>query len=98
MATYSELAVLVHDDGLIARISIAIAIAAEAIRAEDPATPDHDLRKGWARRTLANVDGMARQLIWVLVAQNKDATVAQITGALDPAVQNAVDAAIELVL
>jgi hypothetical protein len=98
MAIYSDLATLVYDDALIARVSVAIAIAAETIRAEDPATPDHDLRKSWARRTLVNVDGMARQMLWVLIAQNKDATLAQIAGATDAAVQNAVDTAIELLL
>lgn len=93
MASYVELAGLTQDEGLIARLSIAVAVAAEGIRTEDPPVPS---RVNWAVSALANPDGRARGLVWLLLAQNKDLTVAQIQGVTDAQLQAAVNAAVTL--
>lgn len=98
MADYTELHSLVTNVDLLNRIMTAVAIAAETIRTEAPATADHDKRMAWAKRALTNVDGTARQLMWVMIAQNKDFALSQITGATDAAIQNAVNSAVELLL
>ena len=96
MPSYAEIYNLASNSDLIAKVTSAIAIAAEEIRAEDPITENHDQRVAWAVRALFNPDGEARKLMWILLAQNAAATTAQITGATDATIQTAVDAALEL--
>ena len=98
MATYSELHSLHANVNLLNKVMAAVAILAEEIRTEDVATPNHDNRMYWAKAALRNVDGTARQLMWVLIAQNKDFAVAQIEGATDAAIQSAVNDAVTLLL
>lgn len=98
MATYSDLYKLSANPDLIQKVSAAVAIAAENISSEDVSTPNHDQRVAWARIALGNIDGMARQMMWVLMAQNKNATTTQIENAADSAIQNAVNNAIVLYL
>lgn len=94
MATYEELFNLSFDDTLRARVTAACAIAAETVRTEDPATENHVNRVTWAISTLANPDGRARQIIWLLLASNASLTVAQIQGATDAQIQAAVNNAL----
>jgi hypothetical protein len=98
MATYQELHGLTHNAEIINRIMTAVAILAEEIRTELPATANHAERMAWAKRALTNVDGTARGLMWVVMAQNRAFTVAQIEGASDAALQSAVDSAVQLLL
>jgi len=98
MATYAELFTLSQSMALIQRLTVAVAVEAENIRGEDPATPYHDTRVAWAKVALQNPDGMARQLVLCSLAQNKDATVAVIEAATDAALQAAVSAAIPLLM
>lgn len=98
MATYAELDDLTTDVTLMKRVRAAVAIAAEAIRVEDPGTANHAERMAFAKRALLNVDGTARSLMWLLLAMNKDFTVAQIQGASDAALQTAVNNAVEVLL
>lgn len=98
MATYSELYLLSGNMNLIQKVCAAVAIAAEDIRTEDESTVNHEARLQWARGALNNVDGMARQMMWVLMAQNSNATADQIENATDAAIQNAVNNAIALFL
>jgi hypothetical protein len=98
MATYAELYELTNDRALLDKVMIAVAIACETIRAEDPATTDHDKRVAWAKRAITNVDGVSRNMMWVLLAQNQAFTVAQISGASDATIQAAVDSIVGLVL
>ena len=93
MATYNELFTLANDPTLIKKVTIAIAILAESIRLEEPPIT---ARRMWAVRALNNPDGEARKIMWLLMAQNKDATVAQIEGAPDATIQTAVANAIDL--
>ena len=98
MATYQELHELTHNAALLARVMTAVAVAAETIRSEDPATTNHVERVRWAQQALRNVDGTARGLMWIVMAQNRQFTVAQIEGASDAALQAAVNGAIQLLL
>jgi hypothetical protein len=97
MATYIELldiASTPSGDALRRRLRIAVVVAADLIRQETPGTPE---RRAWARTALENPDAAARQMEWAVLAQNRAATVAQITGASDADVQNAVNSAVNLV-
>ena len=96
MATYMEIHTLASNSDLIAKVTSAIAIAAENIRTEDVGTPNHDQRIAWAKRALLNPDGEARKLMWILLAQNASLTQAQILGADDAGIQSAVNNAIQL--
>ena len=98
MATYIELYNLSGNANLVQKVCAAVAIAAEDIRTEDESTVNHEARLQWARSALQNVDGMARQMMWVLMAQNSNATAVQIENATDAAIQNAVNNAIALFL
>ena len=96
MATYSELYSASSDADLIAKITVAVAVAAEGIRTEDPATPLHSERLAWAFRALANPEGEARKIIWALLAQNKDAPPEQIAAVSDTAIQNGVASSLDI--
>ena len=96
MPSYAEIYNLASNSDLIAKVTSAIAIAAEEIRTEDIATTNHDARVRWAKRGLLNPDGEARKFMWILLAQNAGLTQAQILNAADTAIQTAVDNAIEL--
>jgi hypothetical protein len=98
MATYQELHALTHNAEILNRIMAAVAILADEIRTELPATANHAERMAWAKRALTNVDGTARGLMWVVMAQNRTFTVAQIDGATDAALQTAVNSAVELLI
>lgn len=98
MATYQEMFDLTHNQALLQRVMAAVAVLAEAIRSEAPATPNHAERMRWAQAALRNVDGTARSLMWVVIAQSRQFTAAQIEGATDAAVQSAVNSAVELLI
>ena len=98
MATYQELHDLTHSAALLNRVMTAVAVAAEEIRSEAPSTTDHVARVRWAQQALRNVDGTARGLMWIVMAQNRQFTVTQIEGASDAALQAAVNGAIQLLL
>ncbi len=90
MATYEELFSIRADSNLTDKVAIAIAIKADAIRAE--ATPVQ-LAIDWANTV--NPVSEAQSLMWALLASNKDTSLGNITGASDAAIQTAVDAAID---
>ena len=97
MATYAELLNLANtNDALKQKIKVAVIVACDVIRAEAEATPQHAARLTWARATLANPDTAAAQMVLAVLAQNRELTVAQITGAADADVQTAVNAAVNL--
>lgn len=99
MATYSDLltiATTVAGDPLRSRIRVAVVVAADVVRLELPATPNHVKRMAWARLVLQNPDNEAKQVLWAVLAQNRAATFNQITGADDATVQTAVNAAVDL--
>lgn len=105
MATYEELSALAMDmvdqrynHPVYAKVAVAMAIAAENIRLEPPATPNHAERLAWAKAMLRTPAHMADSLMWVLLAQYSGNSIAQITAASDAAVQTAVDNALNLML
>jgi hypothetical protein len=99
MATYDELLAIASTTSGTAlrnRIRVAVVVAADVIRAEAPATVNHANRLAWARLVLDNPDRQAERMLWAVLAQNRAATVAQITAADDATVQTAVNAAVDL--
>ena len=99
MATYAELLTIATSstgDALRNRIRVAVVVAADVVRAEVPAPPNHANRMAWARLVLQNPDTEAMRMMWAVLAQNRAFTAAQITGADDATVQTAVNAAIDL--
>jgi len=96
MATYMELRTLFGNCDLGNRLEVAIIVAAEAIRVEDDATPNHANRLVWARQAFANTATIRAQMLKALLAGNKALTVAQLTGTSDEAMQTAVDTYVNL--
>lgn len=96
MATYLEIFDLKSNASLRNRVAIAIAVAADTIRAEDPATANHAARMAWASRALQNTDAEAPRVLLAVLAQNKALTVAQINSATDSGLQTGVDNAVNL--
>ena len=97
MATYAELLdIATTDSAFKRRIHMACVVACDVIRAESDATPNHANRKVWARATLQNPDSVVSQMVLAVLAQNRDATAEQISGAADATVQAAVNAAVDL--
>lgn len=96
MATYKELFDLHANTAILERVMAAVAVACDLIRVESPgATQEevdlHTRRVVWARQAIRNVDGTARNIMWALMATNRDLTVAQIEGATDAQIQTAVN-------
>ncbi len=96
MATYVELRQLFSDGNLKNRIEVAVIVAAEAIRIEDIGTTNHVNRVLWAKAAFERPNAIRDQMLMALLAANKDATVANITGATDAAIQAKVDAAVDV--
>ena len=97
MATYAELlTIAATDDEFKQQIKVACIVACDVIRAEAEGTANHTNRLKWARATLDTPDRAAGQMVLAVLAQNRAATVAQITGADDATVQTAVNSAVNL--
>lgn len=95
MATYLELFDLRSNDPLRNRVAVATVIKAQSLIA---LTTPSNAQLIWAERTLRNPQEQARLLLEYLLAANKDATVAQITGATDVVIQNLVNTAADKLL
>ena len=97
MASYAELLSIANtSDAFKQRVLVACVVACDVIRAEADATANHAARLSWARGALQNPSGVASQMVWAVLAQNRAFTSAQITGADDATVQTAVNAAVNL--
>lgn len=96
MATYTELRNLFNHDGLRNRLEVAIVVAAEAIRNEEPTTDNHANRLLWAQSAFSNVTTQRDKMLMALLAANRELTVEQLTGAADTALQTAVNDVINL--
>jgi hypothetical protein len=100
MATYAELldiATTSTGAALKDKIKIGVMVATDIIRLESDQTANHANRRIWAARALSGPGQAAEQITWAVLAQNREFTKAQITGADDATVQTAVNAAIDLV-
>lgn len=96
MATYSELLILASNEALFNKVRVACWVAADTVRAEPDTTPNHANRIKWAKSVFENPDKVAQDMVYAVLAQNKDATAASITGASDAQVQAAVDNAVDV--
>lgn len=96
MATYLELLSLAGNDQVTQKVRVACIIAAEKVRTESDQTANHDARMAWAKAVFANPEQEGRRMLWAVLAQNSNQTVAAITNAPDSAVQTAVDAAVNV--
>jgi hypothetical protein len=96
MATYQELLDASSDPTLNVKLRVAVVIAAEVVRTENPATTNHANRLKWAFNVFANPDGEARRMMWAVLAQNAAVPLATILAASDATVQTAVNAAVDV--
>lgn len=96
MATYQELLSASENETLNKKIRVACWVAADIVRAESNATPNHANRMLWAREVFRNPNTVAQQMITAVLAQNRAATQAAILAADDATVQTAVNNAIDL--
>lgn len=96
MATYKELYSLWHESDLKNKVAVAVVVAAETIQDEVDTTPNHANRLVWAREALESTTSKTDPMYRIILAENKDMTVAQILGASDTAIQNAVNGAVDL--
>lgn len=96
MATYVELYTFRSDATLLQRISTALIIAANTVRLETANTPNHSNRVSWAQQVIRDPDTFSQRTLSLLLATNKDATVAQIQGVSDATIQTAVDSLVNL--
>jgi hypothetical protein len=96
MATYVELLQAAEDPGLRTRMRVACIVAAELIRTEAGTVTNHANRLIWAKAVFANPIAEADRMLWAVLAQNRTATLAQVTGASDTALQTAVNNAVDV--
>lgn len=96
MATYNELFDLRVNSELRNRIVVACVVAAELIRGEVASTPNNANRLIWARSVFRDSENVAVPMLMAVLAQNRTATVAQITGASDATLQTAVNNAVNV--
>lgn len=92
MATYAELFDLWQDSTLRNRIAVAVVDAATTILGESPTTTE---RTAWAAAAVVAPIPEAELIMWSLLIQNEDATVAQITSAADASILTAVNTAVD---
>lgn len=96
MAAYSDLAQLINDPTLRDRVAVALLVAADVIRLEGDAVPNHSNRLKWAKQVLRSPYDHADDMVRALIGQNKDLTVTQIQGVIDTQIQNAVNSSIDI--
>lgn len=93
--TYDEILTAFADTSLRNRTKVALVVAAEKIRTEDPrTTPRSAQRLQWAKLAFQEPDALVSAVLWGVLAQNRSITLAQVTGASDASIQTAVDAAV----
>lgn len=97
MATYAELlTIATTSDVFRQKVRVACVIAAEAVRTELGTVTNHALRLVWAKAVFANPEAEGNRMVWAVLAQNAAFTAAQLTGASDATVLNAVMTAIDV--
>ncbi len=96
MATYMELFSIKNNSDLQDKVTVAVAIAAETIRTDSSPPANQTQRLVWAQNALAHPVEEAQRMLWVVLAANKDSTLAQIVGVSDTLIQEQVDDTIDL--
>jgi len=92
MASYTDLFGLRSNSVLINRIAVAVTIKAQVYVDTTPTDAD---QLTWASRVLTSPRPEAEKLLHYLVAADNTATISQITGASDAAIQTRVDDAVD---
>ena len=97
MATYQELFAIANDipPALAQRLRVAIAVKAQAIAVDAQAS---QAQKDWALSALRNPSADLQVVLNYVLGAYKTASVAEITGADDAAVQSAVDLTVNQLL
>ena len=96
MATYEELYNLQSDNSFRNKVAVAVGVAADAIRQEDPVTDNHDNRVIWAKQAFEEPARMAERVHFSVLIANKEQSVVNIQTASDVAIQANVDAVIDI--
>src|SRR5688500_13299151 len=96
MATYDELLTASGNTGLINKVRVAVVVAATTIMTEADTVTNHANRLAWAKTVFTDPARAGLEMMWPVLAQNRAFTLAQITGADDATVQEAVDAAVNV--
>ena len=96
MATYTEIRNIFSNTDMRNKTTVACIVAAEAIRNEAVGTENHANRLLWAKAAFSNPTAVADKMLMAMLAANKDASAATILGATDTAIQNNVNAAVDL--
>ena len=91
MASYIDLRNLFSDDTMKNRTDIAVVVAASDLLAGLSPTPDE---QKWAAAVFSNPRGEGGKAFMAVIAANKDATIAQIQGSTDAALQTNVDSVV----
>ncbi len=94
MATYLELRNLFNDGDLTNRVAIAAVISVNNILIGTPTTKD----KAYAALLFSNPQSEARKILMSVLAANSSASVSQIQGASDAALQTNVDATVLILI
>jgi hypothetical protein len=95
MSTYTELFDLKNNSAL--RNKIAVACVKKAQTLLDAATPTAN-EVAWSSNTLNNPIQQADKIMSYVLVANSTATVSQITGATDSAIQSNVDSAVDALI
>ena len=95
MADYPQLFELRGDSPLRNRVTVAIVVKAQALI--DGGAPTA-AEIAWADAALKNPSGKATEILGYVLAANKGATVANIQGASDTAIQTNIDAAVDALI
>lgn len=90
MASYLDLRNQFSNSELRNRVTTAVTVAAYNLLQGAPTAND----RAWARSVFESPDNAGRVAFMAVLAANKDATIAQIDGATDAAIQTQVDAVV----
>ena len=94
MATLLELSSLFNNGDLIKKISAAVLITVKALLDATPTAAD----RTYAAKVFETPHKEAHRVLRYLLAANESATVANITGSSDTAIQTEVDAAVPILI
>tara|TARA_R100001198_G_scaffold96105_1_gene84528 strand:- start:1548 stop:1850 length:303 start_codon:yes stop_codon:yes gene_type:complete len=94
MATYLEIRDLFNDSDLTNRVAVAVLVSVKDKLELNPTTAE----KAYAAKVFANPKSEAKTVLMYVLAANNGATVAQIQGASDAAIQTNVDSVVDVLI
>ncbi len=96
MANYNSLYEISDNGQINARFLMAVIIAAEKVRVENPITPNHTNRIAWVRSVISNPRDEAKRAVWLWVAKNRALTLAQFNTLNDADIQADLDSFVDI--